>query len=241
MLLLRMPPERKLGDIIGINIFVRVPILAALVVLVVALSAAYIWLPNYRDAINFIALALTAAAGLGGTFYLAESLRAQTAQQKEALDAQKAEFTQRDAHHNAICDLALKQLEGNEKTRLSDRRREAFSLVARWNSPELFYSRQVCQEALDAFRTGKKKGIDEYLNDATKVQNARHVLNFLEEVAIAKRMAHADEEVLSRSFAGLTIRVFNAFQDWITEHRNTIGRQKIWAEFEALYKDWHDR
>ncbi len=226
--------EHRLGDVVGFSIFIRIPIFIVLALLVVGLSAAYIWLPKNRDAVTFIALALTAAAGIGGTFYLAESLRTQSKQQMDA-------FTQAETHHGVTRYLELKLLNQNEETKASERRREAFALVARWNSPELFYARQVCQEALEAFRTGQQKGIDQYLADPKKAQNARHVLNLLEEIAIAKRTGHADEEVLSRSFAGLTIRLFKAFEEWIDEHRNTIGRQKIWSEFEALYREWQDR
>jgi hypothetical protein len=191
--------QRKIGDLVGLNIRIRIPILAGLVIIMGILCIAYIEFPANHDATNFVSLALTAVAGIGAAFYLGEGLRAQVEQQRQI---------------------------------------EAFALIARWNSPDLFYARGVCHEALSAFQKDGKKGIDLYLADENKAENARHVLNFLEELAIAKRASHVDEQILERAFAGLVIRAFKAFEPWIDQHRRTIGRQKIWNELEALYKDW---
>ena len=89
---------RKLGDLIGVNIPVRVSISAALAVLAMALSGVYIFFPNAHDAVTVIALALTAVATIGGTFYVSETLRSQGAleqaradEQKQAREADKAD------------------------------------------------------------------------------------------------------------------------------------------------------
>ncbi len=117
----------------------------------------------------------------------------------------------------------------------------AFALMARWNSPELFHSRADCHRVLDAFRARGVEGVTEALRAEQVAMNIRHVLNFLEEISIAVKVGHVDEELLASAFAGLVIRAYNALGAWIGEHRRISGRQKVWAELEWLYERWHDR
>lgn len=117
----------------------------------------------------------------------------------------------------------------------------AFALMARWNSPELFHSRADCYRVLDAFRTKGAAGVTEVLGPENAQMNVRHVMNFFEEVAIAVKVGHVDEELLASAFAGLIIRAYNALGAWVAEHRRLTGRQKVWAEVEWLYTRWHDR
>lgn len=177
-----------------------------LAIAVIGLTLAYYYFylnVPLRDTITFAALALTAAAGIGSGFYLAQSLRMQAEQQKQA---------------------------------------EAFALIARWNSPDLFYARNASFKALQVFQSQGEASVRELLDkDESVANNARHVLNFLEELAIAVRIGHVDEELVSDAFAGLVIRSFKAYESWINEHRRVTGRQKLWTELETLYRRWEKR
>jgi hypothetical protein len=197
-------PQQRIGQIAGFNIPISVGVFGVSALLVVGFSVAFAFLPSYRDVITFVALAVTAAGGVGGAFYVAQSLAMQLEQQRE---------------------------------------QEAFSLIARWNSPDLFHSRAACYKALDLHNKQKDAGaVTELLkSDAQLALNARHVLNFLEELAIAVRIEHVDEELAARAFAGLVIRSYRAFNPWINEHRTAAQRQKLWSELEALYEKWQNR
>jgi Domain of unknown function (DUF4760) len=195
----------KLGEIANVNVKVPVRIFGVLVVLVVGFTAGYCFLPGERTDLEFLALAVTAAATIGGSFWVGESLRRGLEQQKK---------------------------------------REAFALMARWNSPQLFHARSATHKVLETFKRpgGGDGAVRALLNsDENVAMNARHVLNFLEELAIAVKVDHADEELLATAFAGLVLRSFRAYQSWIAEHRSAADRQKVWAELEGLYKKWENR
>jgi hypothetical protein len=121
-------------------------------------------------------------------------------------------------------------------------KREAFGLIARWNSPDLFHARSASFKALQLYDQSGDKAVRELLDkDELVAANVRHVLNFLEEVAIAIRVGYADETILADAFAGLVLRCFRTYQSWIAEHRSNTKRQKMWIELEGLYKRWEDR
>jgi|SRR5208283_3374563 len=217
---------RKLGDIVGFDVTIRVPIFIALVALALVLISAYILFPNAHDAVTFIALALTAVATIGGTFYVAETLRAQG-----GLEETRAE-QQRKAH---------------EADKADQRRSEAFALIARWNSPELFHARKATAQALQVFQqpatsAGGEKGVRELIDKNEDIRhNARHVLNFFEEVALSVRLGQSDEETVSEAFAGLVLRSYRTYRGWIEENRDTTGRQKMWIELQNLAEKWAKR
>jgi hypothetical protein len=197
--------DRKIGQVLGININLSVGILSTLALLVVALCLAYGFFPKYRDTVTFVALALTAAATIGGTFYVAETIREQA----------------------------------GERTRAA-----AFSFVERWNSPSLFYTRQSWHQITEAFQKkegGGAEGVSKLLDEEGKSQlrhDVRHILNFLEEIAIAIRQDYADEEILKTFFIGVVIRAHEALSVWVPAHRRNTGRPKIWDQFFLLYDSW---
>jgi len=194
--------QKKPGQFFRANVPITVGISGILALLVIGLTGAHWWFPDYRDTVVFFSLAVTAAATLSATFYVGTALRMSVVQQS---------------------------------------RGAAFGLMARWNSPELFHSRADCHRVLDAFRSSGAAGVSEALKAENVQMNIRHVLNFFEEVAIAVRTGHVDEELLANAFAGLIIRAYNALGAWITEHRRLTGRQKVWAELQWLYERWKDR
>jgi hypothetical protein len=75
---------RKIGQVFGfnVNLSVRLGIVTALSVLVLLLCVGYALLPKDRDPLTFVALAITAAGTIGGTFYVAETIRDQGEQAK---------------------------------------------------------------------------------------------------------------------------------------------------------------
>jgi hypothetical protein len=194
--------RRKPGQLLRVNIPISVGLFGALALLVLAVTAAHVYLPTYRESIVFFSLAVTAAGTIGGTFYLGASLRMAAVQQRQAA---------------------------------------SFSVMARWNSPELFHSRAVCYKILEAFRLHGANGVSQELSEEKTALNVRHVLNFFEEMAIVVKAQHVDEDLLGDAFAGLVIRAYNALSAWIANHRNETGRPKIWAEFQWLFQRWQGR
>jgi hypothetical protein len=114
-----MDDSHESGVLFGTDLSIRIGIFSALVILVVGFSVAYWFLPSNRDTVTFVALALTAAGTLGGTFYLAETIRDQNRQQRNTY---------------------------------------AFSLMARWNSPDLFHARRYWLLVTETFQKPGKEG-----------------------------------------------------------------------------------
>jgi hypothetical protein len=195
---------QRVGQITRFNIPISVGIFGLSAIIVVVFVALFYEFPTYNKDITFLALAATAAGGIGGAFYVGKSLALQLEQQQ---------------------------------------RMESFSLIARWNSPDHFYARSACYQALSVYDASKKsESVTALLKQDPKVaENARQILNFLEEIAIAVRVGHVDGELTAAAFAGLVKRVYAAFQPWINEHRSVAGRQKIWSELEGLYERWKTR
>jgi hypothetical protein len=145
---------------------------------------------------------LTAAATIGGAFYVAETIREQAREGKRAA---------------------------------------AFSFVERWNHPAFFYARQSWHEISQVFQRDGADGVQKLLADEAKKQilhDVRHILNFLEEIAMAVREDYADQEILKTFFTGIVIRAHEALADWMPEHRRKTGRPKIWEQFYLLYDAW---
>jgi hypothetical protein len=195
------------------DLSIRIGIFSALVVLVLVFSFAYWWFPAHRDTLTFVALAITAAGTLGGTFYLAETIRDQNRQQRNSY---------------------------------------AFSLMARWNSPDLFHARRYWLTVTETFqkpgKDGGPEGVESLLSktptneeERNAVHNIRHILNFIEEIAVAVKFEHASEEMLKLFFAGIVERAYEAFANWIPEHRKTTGRPLIWEQFYWLHSRWTKR
>jgi Domain of unknown function (DUF4760) len=197
-----MRRPRQIGQLFGVTITISVGIVGALVLIVLGLCLAYAFLPTERALLDFIALALTAAGGVGGAFYLAESLRAQVEQQRST---------------------------------------EAFALMARWNSPDLLDARRAWHTISDTFQDKGAAAVKDFLLDpkqTDQVLNVRHVLNFLEEIAMAVTHEHADEDLLHDFFAGIVKRAHEALGQWIPDHRRKTGRNTIWERFDQLYTRW---
>ena len=186
-----------------LNVQIRVPIFIALAVLAVGLSLLDIFFfPHERDSVTFVALALTAVATIGGTFYLGETLRAQA-------DLPTAQAVQQESR--------------DEADKAERRKKESFALIARWNSPELFHARKATARALQIFQdaassgTGEKS-VREFLDKSEDIaHNARHVLNFFEELALSVKLGQSDDEILAEAFAGLVLRSFRTYRAWIQE------------------------
>lgn len=205
-----MNGSNNTGVLFGTNISIRVGIFTALAILILTFSILFFVFPKQHDTLTFLAIALTAAGTLGGTFYLAETIRDQSRQQRNAY---------------------------------------AFALMARWNSPDLFYARRSWMTVIETFqKTGKEggpHGVNALLSrtptneeERHLVDNIRHILNFLEEIAISVKSEHAAEDMLILFFEGIVERASEAFETWIPEHRKSLGRPGIWAQFLWLHDRW---
>ncbi|HUO04565.1 MAG TPA: DUF4760 domain-containing protein [Candidatus Binataceae bacterium] len=63
-------------------------------------------------------------------------------------------------------------------------------------------------------------------------------MNFYEEIAMAVKHEHADEELLAGFFGSIIERASKAFEKWIPEHRRLTGRTDIWDQFDWLCERW---
>lgn len=75
--------EREPGQLLTLKL--KIGVAALLVVTIIGASAAYVWLPQWRSGIVFVASAFAVAGALYSAFYAGESLRTQSRRQK--LDA----------------------------------------------------------------------------------------------------------------------------------------------------------
>lgn len=115
------------------------------------------------------------------------------------------------------------------------KRTEAFHFIERWNDPQMFYVRSACYEALDLGQSRGKDAVKELLREKPNLAvNARQLLNLLEEIAIAVRVGHVDEELVVSFFLTLVTRAYRSFEAWIEDHQRIVGTQRIWQELKAL-------
>jgi len=130
----------------------------------------------------------------------------------------------------------------------SEKESEAFALVARWNSPDMFHARRSWHKVSEVFQKpeaagGGAAGVKLLLLNPQEERanhNIRYLLNFYEEIAMAVKHSHADEQLLQSFFKSIIARAREAFAEWIPEHRRITGRPDIWDQFDWLCQRWHN-
>ncbi len=208
-----------------VNHLVRIPQITvttglALAGGVVALTAAFFFTPKqYQDLLLFFirgglhnVRSRLAYAALYAARILQLTANAQTA----------ADEFQRSLH------------EMNIQNRLIDKS-EAF--CARWNDATLFHVRQHCQALIDN-RTEPDKIRQMIAGDPGTYANVRHILNFLEEIALSVNKGNCDASIVREAFGGIVVNVWHAAEFFVKEHRSARSRPKIWENLEKLYGDW---
>jgi hypothetical protein len=121
------------------------------------------------------------------------------------------------------------------------RKEAAFALMDGWNRPEYFHCRKTFTKLVDAFQAGRADSARQVIDNEEHNQNIRAVLNFLEQVAIAIRMEHADHEMLRKAFEGIVVKGFAAAHQWIIDRRSTSERKNLFVELEWLSNEWKNQ
>jgi hypothetical protein len=86
---------------------------------------------------------------------------------------------------------------------------------------------------------GNAEEIARYANENDT--NVGHVLNFLEELALAKHVGGADPVLAREMFEGIVLGLWQALRPWIENRRQLRRRPKIWMHFDALQAEWSRR
>jgi hypothetical protein len=108
----------------------------------------------------------------------------------------------------------------------------------RWNDASMFHVRKACHEIIEMRNDERDKVKEKIEADGTARSNIVHILNFLEELAVAVRTERADYTYSKRMFAGIVINVYHVAQHWIDEERKRRGRPQLWVELRWLYEQW---
>lgn len=123
-------------------------------------------------------------------------------------------------------------------------------LIARWNSPSPAFElwkdalRNVYSGALDprsVMRTRSATGQLVLPEDMQTRNRIAGLLSFCEEVALAVRMKHADEELTKRLLEGVLRSCWVRFKPWIEGERDVLGREDgkdLYIELEKLIEHW---
>lgn len=184
---------------------------------VLAFTSLYIFLPpKYHGDLLFFAAACAAAGQLAAAFYSAKVLEFTVQTQRETLSTgttSKAE---------------------NDKRYFLEKSQE---FAARWNNANLFHVRQHCEEIVQN-RSNQEAIKDKIDGDKNFSANIKHVLNFLEEMALCVNQQACNEEIAKALFCGIVINVWHATEFFVKEQRTSRGRPQIWRELESLYGRW---
>lgn len=204
------------------NTLLRVPAITlgigiTLAIAVLLCTAGYMFAPPpYQNTLLFFAAACAAAGQLAGVFYAARILE---------LSAQTNLETTRESSRVRDQDLMKAKCDC------------ARQFGSRWNDATIFHVRQQCQNLLDAKgnQDEVRKIIDASDNSKT---NVKHLLNFLEELAVSLECGLCDEAVAKRLFCGIVVDLWHSVDFYVREHRTRRGRPKIWVDLEKLYDRW---
>jgi hypothetical protein len=177
------------------------------------LSGSYYWITrSEREALVFFAAVAAAAGAVLTAVYAARAINLQTSQQITA--------------SAALADA-----------RLHSRRLEAMRYAARWNEPRMEQARKACREILQMDGRGVHD-ITEALTVEDRELRVVHMLNFLEEVAVAIERDVADPEVLRDVYRDAVVLVWRCMDQWAIKYRVGRGQPSAWVHLEALYKAW---
>lgn len=183
--------------------------------------------PSYQPTVALAGAAAAGAGALVGAYYAGQMIHVQIRQHNQAIEQRNN-------------DLAHEQ------------RRAALRYSERWADPNLFAAKQVCKEIIElGYGINGPDDVCAYLNKdhindtgevlvsaKDKQINMRHVLNFLEEFAVAHETGVVDKEVSKRLFRGAFSVVCHATSKWRTEERVKRKMDKLWIEMDALNTKW---
>lgn len=114
----------------------------------------------------------------------------------------------------------------------------AARFAERWNDASMFHVRKACQDVMEMRNQDRAVVAEKVAGDQQLKNNMVHILNFLEELAVAVRTERADTAYSQRMFAGIVINVYHVLQHWIDDERTRRQRPQLWVEFRWLYDQW---
>ena len=199
----------------GHDFILKLPIKVSGTVIAIALSLDITYGLLSGSAPQTLAFATATAAAAGAilaAFYTGKALRLQ-------IDATNA------------------SIQSAAKIRELERKRLAHQIAARWNDPSMRTARRTCREIVDASSKGHD-GINDLIKSGSRTDHVIHLLNFLEEVAIAEDSNIADQAMLKDFYAELVHQVWKTLEQWIKYYRASRGTPAIWDALEALHKKW---
>lgn len=186
-------------------------------VFVAACTIMYFLVPaSYQQALLFFAAACAAAGQLAAAFYAARVL----------------EFTSRS---NLEVFQTSSRLRDEE--RLRAQKICAQSFATRWNDATMFHARRHCQALIDE-KGGQDHVISLIKSTPDNTTNVKHVLNFLEELAISIDSELCSDDVAKKFFGGIVVKIWHAVDFYVRQHRIDRARPLIWAGLESLYDRW---
>jgi Domain of unknown function (DUF4760) len=196
---------------------ITIPAGIALFVGVMAISAAFFFLPEkYHESLLFFAAACAAAGQLALALYSARILQLTSNMQSEA---------------------SRKSFEKEADTAKQHHFSAAARFGERWNDASMFHTRRQCSTLIS--KRHSPDDIRKEINSSPEAEaNVRHLLNFFEELAMHILQARCDEVTAKNLFCGLSLTIWQCTEAWVREQRNATGRGKGWVQLEALYERW---
>ena len=205
-----------------VNQLIRIPEITFTTGFVLALGVLvftllFVFLPSGdKDDLLFLAAACTAAGTLAAAFYSARVLQYTVNSQASSNQA------------------------AAQEAKISDRRyldTKAENFARRWNDATMFHVRQHCSEIIKN-RSNPEVIKTKLADDEAFSANVRHILNFLEEIAICINGTRCDEAIAKSFFCGIVLNVWHASEFYVKETRIARGRTEVWADLESLYGRW---
>jgi hypothetical protein len=119
------------------------------------------------------------------------------------------------------------------------KRSAAAKFVERWNTPGLTSSKKDWWSLNDELgKLSPEERAKTLEAELSKRMTATEFLNFFEEMAVAINTASADEELLQRFFRTVLLTYWDRYSYWITEHRKTTGKVRVYIEFQQVVERW---
>lgn len=201
------------ADQLRVNLSFSVRTSVLTIVAVIVFSGTYFAATrSIPDSIVFVGAATAAAGAILAAVYAARTMAFQIQQQAAA----EAAFVSR---------------------RHQDRQLEALRYTARWNEPYMEQARKACREVLLMKGTGVKD-ITEALSSNDRELRVLHMMNFLEELAIAVQLDIADEAILKDVYRDAVVLVWGCMGQWAIGYRTLHNQPSALLRLEALYKAW---
>jgi hypothetical protein len=209
------------------SINIRFPLGLSVVcgVLVVILTIAFYFSSGgaVKDTLIFFAACVAAAGQVTASFYTAKMLSSTISQNALARENVQVEAASRKL-----------DLEARKEGQRYDMLKYTVRFGERWNDPNMYKCRDHFREISDFRGSG-----DELIAMVeARRTDVIHFINFLEEIASAKKHGLIINEIAKEQFDHIAITSWDKLFLWIRNYRIEKGEKKIWEEYEKLVIAW---